>query len=413
MNISKSHYNIMSKKDVFAKEFLFYKILFNLLVFSQITIKRVLSNFENWRLKGFLYLFPMLLSSFIFYSSFFLIKNQTSKYTKSHFGNTHMKNSHINSLLHRFDTLNRVGSECEIDRIDQGRYYDNVSIMISDCFFMRSLVFSGDGGVIRISTSTQYMSISYSTFSNCSCSGYGGAIYFQSTNSSMKMICATNCDASYCHFSYLRASKVNQVEFLSVTSCSCYTSGFYVLFLQTGDQRVDNTNISMNNANQVSGILINNPFSFTSLHCTFSNNKVMNSFCLCFWSNSGTMSFANIVHNNSPSNGVVFIDGGSPKMKYCIFQNNQNILFCVWSGSLEVSHSFIGHSSISLSTSTSVLQVTNNSLTTKMTYNLQFFISGYCNADNPLVIRTQMITIEQRYNRLFIFLYSIVFFLIL
>jgi len=54
------------------------------------------------------------------------------------------------------------------------------------------------------------------------------------------------------------------------------------------------------------------------------------------------MSYANIVHKNSPSNGFVNVDGGgSPKMMYCISHNKQNYQFFVWSGSLDVSHSFI------------------------------------------------------------------------
>ena len=74
------------------------------------------------------------------------------------------------------------------------------------------------------------------------------------------------------------------------------------------------------------------------------------------------MSYANIVHNNSPSQyGVVYVYGaGSRKMMYCIFKNNQNYLFCVWEGSLEVSHSFIDHSGSSFSTSIVVSTSNNN-----------------------------------------------------
>ena len=59
------------------------------------------------------------------------------------------------------------------------------------------------------------------------------------------------------------------------------------------------------------------------------------------------MSYANIVHSNSPSQyGVVYVHGAvSKKIMYCIFKNNQNYLFYVNGGSLEVSHSFIDHDS--------------------------------------------------------------------
>ena len=72
------------------------------------------------------------------------------------------------------------------------------------------------------------------------------------------------------------------------------------------------------------------------------------------------MSYSNIVHNNSPYNGVVFVEGGgSRKMMYCIFQNNQNTLFGVRGGSLEVSHSFIYHSA-SFSNENAVSTSNNN-----------------------------------------------------
>jgi len=101
------------------------------------------------------------------------------------------------------------------------------------------------------------------------------------------------------------------------------------------------------------------------------------------------MSYANIVHNNSPSQyGVVFVSGaGSRKMMYCIFKNNQNTLFYIDSGSLEVSHSFIDHSG-SFSTSTAVSTSNNNSFTNAITYQLQFFDDLHCNADIPLIQRS-------------------------
>jgi len=289
-----------------------------------------------------------------------------------------------------------VGLGCENESIDQGRSYVDKNIDISNCFFSRSSSYSGDGGVIYVSASSCSMNINYSMFYNCDCSSYGGggAIYFISSNSSLRMICANSCScgASYVgHFAYVVASQVNQVEYLSVSNCSHTTSGYYPICFESGNQRVDNTNSSMNNAYWVSGFGISSPSSFTSSHCTFSNNKVSEWICIWFYSDSGTisMSYANIVHNNSPYNGVVYVWGaGSRKMMYCIFKNNQNTLFCVYEGSLEVSHSFIDHSGSSFSSRTAVSTSNNNSFTNIITYQLQFFNSIHCNADIPLPQRT-------------------------
>jgi len=96
---------------------------------------------------------------------------------------------------------------------------------------------------------------------------------------------------------------------------------------------------------------------------------------------------------------------GSRKMVYCIFQNNQNHLFCVWSGSLEVSHSFIEHSSSSFSTSTAVSKQVNNSLTNIMTYHIQFYCSHHCNADLTQIGSKNMYTIVSIPNFLFKIVY--------
>jgi len=307
---------------------------------------------------------------------------------------------------------------CESESVDQGRSYSTMNINISNCFFSRSSAYSGNGGVINVNGGSYSMNLNYSMFYNCVCTSWGGAIYFYSLNSYLRMICANRCIASSkSHFAYLIASQVNQVVYLSVSNCSHTTSGYYSIIVYTGNQRFDNTNSSMNNAHTYSSIFIRIPSSFTSSHCSFSNNKAYSSICIYFLSSSGaiSMSYANIVHNNSPSSyGVIYILGSvSPKMMYCIFQNNQDYLFCVAQGSLEISHSFIDHSSESFSTSIAISIATNNSMTNMITYPIQFYNSFHCIADIPLLEQEQMITLDQTYMKLFSFAYPIEILMIL
>jgi len=92
-----------------------------------------------------------------------------------------------------------VGLGCESESIDQGRSYVDKNIDISNCFFSRFSSYSVDGGVICVSVSSCSMNINYSMFYNCVCSNWGGAIYFSSSNSYLRMICANSCScgASY------------------------------------------------------------------------------------------------------------------------------------------------------------------------------------------------------------------------
>jgi len=303
----------------------------------------------------------------------------------------------FNPTIHFINLIWGVCLGCENENIDQGRSYLDNNIFISHCSFSRSSSFNSDGGVIYVNGGSFSMNVNYSMFYNCVANDYtasadGGAIYFSSTSSYLRMICANRCHAcSSYHFAYLYASQINHVEYLSVSYCSYSSSGSYSIHLQLGDQRADNLNSSMNNAQYFSGIGIHAPSSFSSSHCTCSNNKANGYVCIYFFSASGsiTISSANIVQNNSPSIGVFCAEGiGQKKMLYCIFQNNQNFLFCVNSGSLEVSHSYINHLSSSLLGNMAVSLSTNNSFLEITTYQIQFFNSHYCNTDIPLPPRT-------------------------
>ena len=201
---------------------------------------------------------------------------------------------------------------CESENTDQQRSYLDKNINIARCFFSRTTTFSGNGGVICINGGSYSMMINYSVFFNCFALN-GGAIYFSSSDSYIRMICANRCSASnYAHFAYIIAFHENLVEYLSESNCSYTTSGYWSIRLESGEQRVDYTNNSMNNAQYYSGIVITTPSLFTSSHCTFSNNKVSHYVCIYFHTTSGTISisFANIVKNNSPLNyGVILVWG--------------------------------------------------------------------------------------------------------
>jgi len=294
--------------------------------------------------------------------------------------------------LNHNDIIWGVSLGCQNESITQGRSYSQMNINISNCFFSRSLDMSGDGGVIDVSGGSYSMNVNESMFYNCVCSQYGGAIRYSSYCSNLRMVCANRChsNGSY-HFAYLATSQANTIDYLTVLNCSYTASGSYSICLHSSIQRVDNTNSSMNKANLGSLIFISSPTSFTSTHCSFSHSKANERRCIYFYSDSGTilMVYSNIVHNLSPTQGVVYVQGnGQRNLKNCVFQNNSIYLFCVYSGSLEVSHSFIDHSSPLLSISTAVLTGNNNSFVNIMTYQIQFYGSHYCNADIPLPQRT-------------------------
>ena len=306
-----------------------------------------------------------------------------------------------------------VGMVCEKESLNQGRSYESVDISISRCSFSRISQFSGHGGVIYIFGNAYSMSVSVSMFLNCSCSESGGAIFSGSLNTVLRMVCAHRCscgDSQWGHFAYIAAEHESRIEYLSYTSCSYKEYGRWSVSMNTGNQTANSINCSMNHAFMNSGIVIQTPSSLKFSHCTFANNNVSDSGCIALSETSETLSFANIIHNNSPTKyGVVFSDIGTPKMQYCIFDMNRNTLFCVWSGSLEVSHSYISRSGL-FSASTAVSTANNSSFTKRQTYQIQFFGSRYCNADDPIPVETPKQTEELDNNKTDLgFFYFLVF----
>jgi len=267
---------------------------------------------------------------------------------------------------------------CTNEGIQNGRSYDNTNVQISECFFRRLNHFNDNGGVIYINSQGKSIEISKSMFYNCR-SNNGGAIWFYSTNSVLRMVCAEKCSAIYSHFAYLRSSQGSSNTFLSISACAHITSQYESLSMNSGYQFVNDTNSSMNKAEIVSCLCIQSALTFYSCRCSFSNNIVSENTCLSLLSTSGSFIFANIINNNSPSMlGVIHIaNNGLIYMSNCIFDENQNVLFSIWEGSLYISHSYINHIG-TFSSSISVTLFENNTYTKIQTHIFDFMGSKFC-----------------------------------
>jgi len=278
------------------------------------------------------------------------------------------------------------GDMCFNENMSVGRSYSDSSINISNCFFSRSLQYSGDGGIIYVNSGSYSLFVSDSAFHYCYCTANGGAIYFSSLKSSLTMICAHMCYAVSSNFARIQASSNNYIEYLTMASCFNTTVGEFVLLAFSGDQKLDRINSSMNFARMASGITIHAPDKFSSSFCSFSNNVVYSNICLYLSCLIGTISFANIVSNNSPSGyGVVYVYGGSPTVNNSVFYSNQNNLFYLQSGSFDLFNNYISHTGYTSSHN-------NNCPTRTQTYQIQYYKTIYCHADDPVSIQSQKST---------------------
>jgi len=291
-------------------------------------------------------------------------------------------------------------SLCVNESIDVGRSYYNANTIISNCIFIRISQYSGYGGVIMIANPSWSNDVAFSVFYNCTCSGYGGAIYISSSNTSvLNMVCANHCNsAQSVHFAWIKTINTNSIQYLSISYCSHNTIGYHPFYLEEGYQNLSYTNSSLNGATMQSGMGLASSFGFISIYCTITNNNVSNSQCLYLNSINGVFSSINLISNNSPSrHGVIYVSVGSVIFSHCIFFENQDTLFCLSVGVLEIKNSFISHSN-NISTSNIVSIGLNNTLTKHNTYQISHYSTHNCVSNSQVIEQTPLFTPYRSYD---------------
>ena len=253
------------------------------------------------------------------------------------------------------------------------RAYSQVNgyFKIENCFFQRFHMYKGYnslfqdpngycGGVIYCYSVNSELDIIETAFLNCSCSGYGGVLFFHchsSTSSklNLKKICANSCftisNTNY-PFGFLAVSQYtnnsNFLDYVSISKCSpFFSNGNHVMEIKNGCQLINNLNSSFNSVIQNSGIFSSVANLMISSFNTFSHNN--SSYYCCFYGESGLnnkIEKSNFLFNNSPQgNGVVSLAANAKyKIWDCIFISNLNILFSIPSGSqCEIFFCYIDH----------------------------------------------------------------------
>jgi len=279
--------------------------------------------------------------------------------------------------------LSIIRSEgCDSVSIAQGRSFNNLNVLIYDCKFVRSESFGENGGVIYLSGMTYILNLTSTIFSNCKTTTNGGAIYSESSDSYLSNVCAYQCYSAYYHFATLKSGNNNHVNFLSMNSCSNDLSGIRSLRMYYGSQIVKSINSSLNKAELSSGIYFNNPSNILFSFCTFSSNRVLKGQCIYFYEFTGTMSYTNIIDNDSPlSHGVIYMDKGNLNIDNCIMSINSNTLFNLRSGSIILSNCYVHH--LALFSSSIEVNTTNNNNQFEFTptHAITFFATEQCYAE--------------------------------
>ena len=158
------------------------------------------------------------------------------------------------------------------------------------------------------------------SFNECSTSSeYGGAIFFSDQGQCvLSSVCGVRCstnDGKYGQFCYIYVSDdpqhKNYIIDSSVTLTK-QTNSFETIRHENGDFSCKGVNVSNNEVNQVSGIMIYNPSTSFISFSSFRNNRAKGStysyICIDFVSNSHQMNQTNIIENNQDTSdcGILY-----------------------------------------------------------------------------------------------------------
>jgi len=292
-------------------------------------------------------------------------------------------------LINREKCL-KFRSECDSSIIEKGRSYTNSNININKCYFERFSIFNENGGVIFVESDGYVAIIINTVFFSATTEMKGGAIYFASLKSYLRNVCAFKCKANgFFHFSLFQTLSNNEAHFLSMIKCAPYIAGMYSLSFYNGQQNLTNMNISDNSCERYSGFDTTHSSFLTIDYCNIANNEEFYGSCIIFSGKHGELHHSNIIGNECPTDGVIFILQGSFNIMNSVFCKNLKILFQNNIGTLHVSKCFISHTSL---ISEGDVDMQSNNYTQTSTIAIFHYASAQCYADNPIPIDTPSIT---------------------
>jgi len=280
--------------------------------------------------------------------------------------------------------------------------YTNSSgnLIIEDCSFSRSALYSGKGAVICCDHASTNMTLIRCMFYNCKVSGNSaGAIWFYAYSngiSTLSKVCGSYCSASsnqYHHFGYFHtgSGQPNIMDFVSICNCPDSSVGEYSFDCNNGNQRLTNVNSSKNKVVSMSGYSARSPQTLTISYSTFFSNHATSHSCLEITdSPSRVLSYSNMISNTNPSRSLIYVTGSNAfSIVSCIFSSNTNCLIESSASTVTMNNSTIQHSgTISIGSFTNK----SNLFTTTPTYVIIHFNSYHCFAENLDVPSTPSLT---------------------
>jgi hypothetical protein len=235
--------------------------------------------------------------------------------------------------------------------------YSSGGVYVLNCLFS-GITSESHGGALHCTTVT-YLLIESSSFFTCRTSAkYGGAIFFENTNSGESVlheVCGYNCYSTYTsvphdQFAYIYinnvASSKNYFNYSSISRCVNERSDSrHTIRLYFGKICCQSVNFSMNKCQYYSGIYFYPSLDSSSVTCSVSYSSFTDNnapgYHLNYFGNSGSkneMKSCNVLRNTqgSSSEGIISADGILNIEDSCILENTATYIFYTSSSSYTI-----------------------------------------------------------------------------
>ena len=294
------------------------------------------------------------------------------------------------------------------------RLYTNQSnINLYKCFFQRFNSYNGEGSSDLTISNSNYGGIIYSynvpcnliiketIFYNCSCTGGGGAIYFDSnvngTSIFIDKVCGYNCftTSSY-KFQFAALATYmdygeNFINYISMVKCSDNRNiGYESLTLGYGINIIKSLNSSNNFGERHQGLRIWTPLSFKGIFLNIINNNSSESYIFEISYNlNNNLTYSNFINNFCLNKGIISITNCNLIINDCIILNNKMILFYLSNGNLNLNNNYILHET---TFNYGIISINNlNIFNLTNTLQFKYYSTFKCYAINPINFKTNQL----------------------
>ena len=211
--------------------------------------------------------------------------------------------------------------------------YSTGDVWITFCSFAGIHSFSSGGVIYYESTKESKMLVDLSSFDFCTGYSNGGAIFFGNEgecvlDSLCSYYCTTNAGRPSGQFCWIVVSSDSKTknEIFDSSIIASKKQAWITMYYQKGNFSCKRINVSNNEIDCHSGIVISNPSISLTSFSTFNNNSASGYNCIWCSSITHQITHSNMIKNNQIGNsfGIIYAENAEIEMNHCYLLENAN-----------------------------------------------------------------------------------------